>query len=417
MVISQTLVTLLPGLRVSTSQKNFNSIDAWFALAVFGIHVFTPSLLWSLQALFSSFLCFFQWKKYDIIVLEYGIDQPGDMEALVSIACPDMAVFTTLDKVHALNFAHKDEILFEKTRLLVAARDIVFYPSDGEYIVPYLTSMDAEKLSYSLQEDKAHEADIGYSDYTLSYMDGALTATCTLLQWREKIGEVYIPVLGKEQTAYASLAVAISLILARRLRQKLLYNLEKEEYLWGFTLPLSLQEWRATVFAGIADSVLIDSSYNAAPESMKIMIDTSILLRDQAFPKRELVLCLGDMRELGQYTEEEHRKLAQYLAHRTDRLFLVGESMQLYFLDELKKLWFSSHRVSRYRNSRLLGQAVAAYLAGITNETIVLFKGSQNTIFMEEAVKELLADSLDNKKLCRQSAWWIHKKEEFFSSI
>lgn len=68
------------------------------------------------------------------------------------------------------------------------------------------------------------------------------------------------------------------------------------------------------------------------------MIDTSILLRDQAFPKRELVLCLGDMRELGQYTEEEHRKLAQYLAHRTDRLFLVGESMQLYFLDELKKL-------------------------------------------------------------------------------
>lgn len=104
------------------------------------------------------------------------------MEALVSIACPDMAVFTTLDKVHALNFAHKDEILFEKTRLLVAARDIVFYPSDGEYIVPYLTSMDAEKLSYSLQEDKAHEADIGYSDYTLSYMDGALTATCTLLQ-------------------------------------------------------------------------------------------------------------------------------------------------------------------------------------------------------------------------------------------
>lgn len=60
------------------------------------------------------------------------------------------------------------------------------------------------------------------------------------------------------------------------------------------------------------------------------------------------------MRELGQYTETEHRKLAQYLAPRVDRLFLVGEQMQQYFLEELLATGFSSYRVNRFANSRLL---------------------------------------------------------------
>lgn len=52
----------------------------------------------------------------------------------------------------------------------------------------------------------------------------------------------HIPVLGKEQAAYASLAVAISLIVARRLRLPLTDEVGTEEYIGTLTLPLSLQE-------------------------------------------------------------------------------------------------------------------------------------------------------------------------------
>lgn len=128
-----------------------------------------------------------------------------------------------------MNFANKDDILFEKTRLLVAARDVVFYPSDGEYILPFLAHIDVEKLSYSLQEDKAHEADIGYKEYLLTYINNNVQAVFSLMQGREKIGTACIPVLGKEQAAYTSIAVAIDLILARRFHQTGVVNINNEE--------------------------------------------------------------------------------------------------------------------------------------------------------------------------------------------
>jgi len=45
---------------------------------------------------------------------------------------------------------------------------------------------------------------------------------------------------------------------------------------------------------------------------------------------------------------------------------------------------------------------------------IILFKGSQNTIFLEEALKLVLADKKDISKLPRQSEWWIRNNFLFF---
>lgn len=48
---------------------------------------------------------------------------------------------------------------------------------------------------------------------------------------------------------------------------------------------------------------------------------------------------------------------------------------------------------------------------------MILFKGSQNTIFLEESLKPLLKDLNDVKKLCRQDEFWMEKKKEFFAEI
>jgi UDP-N-acetylmuramyl pentapeptide synthase len=415
MVVAQTLTTLLPDLRIETSSKNFNSIDAWFALSIFAITTFTPTFFGSLQALCRVVWRFFQSKRYEVIVLEYGIDQPGDMEALVRVARPDISIFTARDTVHAFQFTSKEEILFEKTRLLNAARDVVFVPSAGEYLSPYLTSLDADQLTYSQQEDLAHDADIGFVDYVLTYEQWHLYASCVLVQWRERIGKVVIPVLGKEQAGYASLGVAISLILAKRFQQPLLQEFEVQQGIGTRMLPLTLQEWRATVLAWVNESIIIDSTYNAAPESMKTMIDNTKYIRDTLFPQREFIICLWDMRELGQYSEEEHRVLARYVAPRVDRIYLVGEQMQKYFFDELKKIWFSSHRVNWYANSRLLGDDVHGYLLHSSLQAVILCKWSQNTIFLEEWVKSILQDQSAVQQLCRQSDRWMEKKEAYFS--
>jgi len=44
-------------------------------------------------------------------------------------------------------------------------------------------------------------------------------------------------------------------------------------------------------------------------------------------------------------------------------------------------------------------------------------KGSQNTIYLEEAIKKLLSDPSDASLLARQEEWWLKKKELYFSSL
>ena len=64
-----------------------------------------------------------------------------------------------------------------------------------------------------------------------------------------------------------------------------------------------------------------------------------------------------------------------------------------------------------------VGKHLKKYLEENKDEKyIILFKGSQNTIFVEEALRENL--SVENqKKLPRQSESWRKKKEEFFASF
>lgn len=50
----------------------------------------------------------------------------------------------------------------------------------------------------------------------------------------------------------------------------------------------------------------------------------------------------------------------------------------------------------------------------LSKNTLILFKGSQGGIFLEEAIKPLLHDQSDSTKLVRQSPQWLQKKQRFF---
>ncbi|MEI7563718.1 MAG: hypothetical protein WCJ39_09105 [bacterium] len=76
------------------------------------------------------------------------------------------------------------------------------------------------------------------------------------------------------------------------------------------TLEYELQPGRLSVFPGIEESIIIDSSYNASPLSVRKIINTVHNIREQLFPQRKVRMLLGDMRELGDLTETEHRMIS-----------------------------------------------------------------------------------------------------------
>lgn len=146
---------------------------------------------------------------------------------------------------------------------------------------------------------------------------------------------------------------------------------------------------------------------------MQMMIALATQIRQELFPERDLILCLGEMRELGQYSDQAHHDLVSQVIH-ADRLLLVGDEMRRVTLPGLLKAGYRQDRVTYFSDSRSLGEALDSYMHGSKQLACVLFKGSQNTIFLEEAIKIVLRFTQDAYKLCRQSSRWMKKKELFF---
>lgn len=120
------------------------------------------------------------------------------------------------------------------------------------------------------------------------------------------------------------------------------------------------------------------------------------------------------MRELGDLTEQEHRLLAAYVQAVADKVFLLGDSMHAFMYDELGKIGFPMDDVSLHPHAYHLADSMQNMLSNNPDKSIILFKGSQNTIFMEEAVKKLLLDRKDHETLPRQSDRRMRQKNYYF---
>lgn len=97
------------------------------SLSILQINTFGPTVYHHLRGLWSGLQSLFVYTKpYDIIVLEYGIDHIGEMDFLLSIAVPDIALVTQIDAVHSMQFGDAATIWNEKSKLLMAAKSLVF---------------------------------------------------------------------------------------------------------------------------------------------------------------------------------------------------------------------------------------------------------------------------------------------------
>lgn len=382
MILSQIAQKYLNDKRVYTSSKNFNS-ELWLVFSIFQIEEYSPwiknLLLLTVQIIFKALKA---KKEYDVIVLEYGIDHPGDMEFLLKIAIPDYAIFTKLDKIHSCYFDTPGGIGEEKIKLLQAAKKHVYLNPKDDFL---RTKYD------ELTQDKSYFSDI--TRYAIQKDQDKINVSFEVggIQYTTNIS-------GEENAVYIALWFDILHDMGYELSGK---NRE---------INLELQAGRFSFFAGKNGSILIDSTYNAGPESMKKMIENTFELKKQAFSDYKIVLVLWEMRELWKSSEHEHRKLAKII-EESDEIFLIGASM-LYLKDELEKNgFFSQHSMS----SQLIGKELCELLDNTSDKYLILFKGSQNTIFVEEALKEVLENQDNSIDLVRQSDDWMKKKQLFFS--
>ena len=350
---------------------------------------------------------FFSKKEYDIIVLEYGIDRPKEMEFLLRINKPHIGVFTAIDAVHSEQFGNPAEIAREEVKMVKNTREMAFLNLDDPYAQQLVWTLGVDELSYQTLGSNS-KANLTFSDEKLhlDYKSKHLVLTNLAVQLKKQSLNLQTNLLGKPNYGYLTVALVIAQVLALKFGGK---ELDMEALL-AEPLIFQLQPWRCSIFAGKEESILIDSTYNASPLSMRKLIDTTLILNKSLPQQRKVMLVLGDMRELGDLTEKEHRFLAGYVQQSADFVVLLGTSMHQFLADELEKIWFSSSRFQLCHSASEVGKFVLEYLKKSDEKWIVLLKGSQNTIFLEEAVKMLLKDSSEAQFLTRQSKRWLEKK-------
>lgn len=354
------------------------------------------------------------WQQFDYYIVEMGIDSPHppkNMGYLLSIIQPDIGVFLGAGLNHAFAF---DELLgkhnmspVDKQKALVKliatekARLINNLPSSGQAFV----NQDDQIAWEACQSTKAQLQGFGYGNQAtlridqaqLRFHDGQLLSEFHFLYQKQSIDLQFDRFLFFPEYA-STLAPAIMIGLQA--------GLDRATITQTLTQKLALPPGRSSILTGKHHSTIIDSSYNAS--GMLPMLTAFLSLKQKQGKK---IVVLGDMRELGENTRVLHEQLANLLTTtQPDQIHLVGQSMQQFVLPQLQKQGLQAHHHS---NALQAGAAIAATLQ---KGDLLLVKGSQNTIFLEEAIKPCLEQASDSTKLCRQNTWWQQSKAMYFKN-
>ncbi len=323
---------------------------------------------------------------YEVVVVEIGTDYPGDVIRFQKFLRPNISIVTAVSEEHMEFFPDLEAVAKEELSianysdaLLVNADDIA-----EEYLQKYIPR-NVELHSYGFK----------HSEYKLSINKDAKQ----VMQFSVILGS------GQELTTKARVLAEHSLKpIAGAIAVADLLGLDEKQIINGVH-NFKPVPGRMQVLNGIKNSIIIDDSYNSSPLACKAALDA---LYKQEAPQH--IAILGMMNELGNFSEAAHREIGEYCdPKKLDLVVTVGKDAKTILADTAEA---KGCHVARCDSPYQAGKLVAERLK---ENGVVLAKGSQNGVFTEEAVKQLLADGGDVFKLVRQSDFWMAKKRAQFA--
>lgn len=323
-------------------------------------------------------------RDYDFCVLEMGADRPGDIDYLTNIARPDIAVVTSVFRVHLVEFKDIKEIAKEKAKILskLDSGGVAILNVDNEYTGKMKPPSDTETVTFGKKS----------ADIQIVKQEFDIKGSSNYFKVQDKDIVIKSSALGEHILYVFAAAIAVGISQKIELDQ-IISSLES----------FSPAKGRLNLIEGIYQSTIIDDSYNANPASMKNALD--VLENIEA--KRKIAL-LGSMNDLEDFKEKEHKKIGAYLTGKCDILVTVGELAEKYFVPASIQAGMMREKVFSFKDSSKAGEFLKGF---IKNGDVILAKGSQNKIRIERAVKIIMAHPEDaGKLLCRQGKEWEKRK-------
>ncbi len=359
---------------VRKSEENFNN-ELGLPLTILGISASGKNIVMWLVSFVQVLFRLLYTRYPEILVLEMGVDKPGDMKYLLQIVTPDIAVFTTMGDipVHVENFVNRDALIREKLKLAsaVSVKGHVVYNADVQWWEPIRSKTKGIILTYGFSDT----ADIQLSVPEIRFKTNdtysiPLGISCKVQYKGSTVPFRLDGVLAQSGVYFAGAASAVGSIMGMNL-------VETASAFSSFIPPHGRLEPKL----GISDSVVIDDTYNASPSSMKLAIDTLASL-----PAKRKIAVIGDMLELGSYSEEAHRDIGKQIFNICTVVYTVGIKTK-FTDDELIKQGFQKG-TNLFSLEGSIDAAKAIY-ADIQPGDMILVKGSHG-MHMEKVVEQIV---------------------------
>jgi len=240
-----------------------------------------------------------------VVVLEMGMNVPGEIRRLTEIAEPDVGLITNIQKVHLEGLGSLERLKEEKGELFRRMRrdGTIVVNQDDPRVMELASHYPGQKITFGTE----HPAEVMAKEVRLRGEGGA---SFTLILEGEAMA-IHLPLLGRHFVPDALSAVAIACLFGVEVQQI-------KEALENFKpFPMRMEVVRLK-----GRTTLINDAYNASPYSTELALETLA----EAKGEGRAIAVLGDMLELGSFTKEAHEQIGKKVSELSiDFLLALGE--------------------------------------------------------------------------------------------
>ncbi len=314
----------------------------------------------------------------EVVVLELGTDGKGQIKEFGKYLELDIAIVTAVTHEHMEFFGSLEEVAKEELSISGFAKQLFIQE-------------DVVKAGYAggLKSYKTYGSGRN-CDIVQSTIGGQLSIKSDLLNIKTN------PILaGRHQHNGLTVAGYIAAKLGIN-SQEIAKAIESLPSMPG----------RMNILDGLQGSIVVDDTYNSSPAAVYEALEYLYNL-----PTKHKIAVLGNMNEMGEMSKELHIQVGQKCdPKKLDKLITIGQDANLYLAEAAAQ---AGCQVASFQSPFEIGEHL---LHMDLADTAILFKGSQNGVFLEEAIKPILANKNDSKRLVRQSKDWMQKKLNQFGT-
>ncbi len=282
-------------------------------------------------------------------VVEIGMNHPGEIRRLAGIARPNVGVVTNVGRAHMESFASIEEVALAKRELIESLQPdgVAVLNADDPLVARFREIHPGQSVSFGLSEG----ADVRPEE--VEYRSDGIRLRLGSPIWLES------PLAGVHNVMNLLAGLAVALV----------FNVEPDRWAEAVrSVKTGDMRGRRFLHQGIT---ILDDCYNSNPEAAKRMLDQL-----RAEPAQRRLAVLGEMLELGIWSEALHREVGHHAASSGIDVLIGVHGDARHMIAEARKAGMSNGSTVWFQDPGPAGE-FARTLA--REGDAVLFKGSRGT--------------------------------------